>query len=70
MWTDGRYFLQASEEMDKDWTLMKEGEQKYSINEVNEEAVQSLKVSFDIKTVITVRVVLKNVLFCGHLKRV
>lgn len=28
MWTDGRYFLQASEEMDKDWTLMKEGEQK------------------------------------------
>jgi Xaa-Pro aminopeptidase len=26
MWTDGRYFLQASEEMDKNWTLMKEGE--------------------------------------------
>lgn len=25
MWTDGRYFLQASEEMDKNWTLMKEG---------------------------------------------
>lgn len=25
VWTDGRYFLQASEEMDKNWTLMKEG---------------------------------------------
>lgn len=25
MWTDGRYFLQASEEMDCNWTLMKEG---------------------------------------------
>ncbi|KAB0790855.1 hypothetical protein PPYR_14942 [Photinus pyralis] len=25
MWTDGRYFLQASQEMDANWTLMKEG---------------------------------------------
>lgn len=25
MWTDGRYFLQASEEMDQNWTLMREG---------------------------------------------
>jgi Xaa-Pro aminopeptidase len=25
MWTDGRYFLQASEEMDENWTLMREG---------------------------------------------
>lgn len=25
MWTDGRYFLQASEEMDDNWTLMKQG---------------------------------------------
>ncbi|KAF5269134.1 hypothetical protein FQR65_LT02434 [Abscondita terminalis] len=25
MWTDGRYFLQASQEMDSNWTLMKEG---------------------------------------------
>jgi hypothetical protein len=25
MWTDGRYFLQASKEMDKNWTLMKMG---------------------------------------------
>lgn len=25
MWTDGRYFLQASEQMDSNWTLMKEG---------------------------------------------
>lgn len=25
MWTDGRYFLQASEEMDRNWTLMREG---------------------------------------------
>jgi hypothetical protein len=25
MWTDGRYFLQATEEMDQNWTLMREG---------------------------------------------
>ncbi|KAJ9577057.1 hypothetical protein L9F63_006337 [Diploptera punctata] len=25
LWTDGRYFLQAKEEMDEKWTLMKEG---------------------------------------------
>lgn len=25
MWTDGRYYLQASEQMDFNWTLMKEG---------------------------------------------
>lgn len=25
MWTDGRYYLQASEQMDSNWTLMKEG---------------------------------------------
>lgn len=25
MWTDGRYFLQASQELDSNWTLMKEG---------------------------------------------
>lgn len=25
MWTDGRYFLQASQQMDKNWTLMKMG---------------------------------------------
>lgn len=25
MWTDGRYYLQASQEMDTNWTLMKEG---------------------------------------------
>ncbi|GJQ83847.1 hypothetical protein Trydic_g5704 [Trypoxylus dichotomus] len=25
MWTDGRYYLQASQEMDLNWTLMKEG---------------------------------------------
>ncbi|XP_059473876.1 xaa-Pro aminopeptidase 1 [Neocloeon triangulifer] len=25
MWTDGRYFLQATKEMSQDWTLMKEG---------------------------------------------
>lgn len=25
MWTDGRYFLQAQEEMDENWTLMKDG---------------------------------------------
>lgn len=27
MWTDGRYFLQASQQMDGNWTLMKMGEQ-------------------------------------------
>ena len=26
MWTDGRYFLQASNQMDENWTLMKEGQ--------------------------------------------
>lgn len=26
MWTDGRYFLQASQQMDSNWTLMKMGE--------------------------------------------
>ncbi len=25
MWTDGRYFLQAEEEMDENWTLMRDG---------------------------------------------
>ncbi|KAH1013221.1 hypothetical protein HUJ04_002241 [Dendroctonus ponderosae] len=26
LWTDGRYYLQATEEMDSNWTLMKEGD--------------------------------------------
>jgi Xaa-Pro aminopeptidase len=26
LWTDGRYFLQASQELSADWTLMKSGE--------------------------------------------
>lgn len=25
MWTDGRYYLQSSQEMDGNWSLMKEG---------------------------------------------
>ncbi|KAG8332677.1 Xaa-Pro aminopeptidase 1 [Homalodisca vitripennis] len=25
LWTDGRYFLQAADQMDENWTLMKEG---------------------------------------------
>lgn len=25
MWTDGRYYLQSSQEMDANWTLMKDG---------------------------------------------
>jgi len=25
LWTDGRYFLQAAQQMDENWTLMKEG---------------------------------------------
>ena len=25
LWTDGRYFLQASKELDGNWTLMKSG---------------------------------------------
>lgn len=30
LWTDGRYYLQASQEMDENWTLMKEGDLIYS----------------------------------------
>lgn len=26
LWTDGRYFLQASQQLDTDWTLMKMGQ--------------------------------------------
>lgn len=26
LWTDGRYYLQATEQMDGNWTLMKEGD--------------------------------------------
>lgn len=26
LWTDGRYFLQAAQELSADWTLMKSGE--------------------------------------------
>lgn len=25
LWTDGRYYLQAAQQMDENWTLMKEG---------------------------------------------
>ena len=25
LWTDGRYFLQASQQLDSDWTMMKDG---------------------------------------------
>lgn len=25
LWTDGRYYLQASQQLDNNWTLMKEG---------------------------------------------
>jgi Xaa-Pro aminopeptidase len=28
LWTDGRYFLQASQQMDNNWTLMKMGKQQ------------------------------------------
>lgn len=28
MWTDGRYFLQAANQMDNNWTLMKMGMQE------------------------------------------
>lgn len=28
MWTDGRYFLQAANQMDNNWTLMKMGTQE------------------------------------------
>ena len=27
LWTDGRYFLQASDQLSKEWTLMKSGQQ-------------------------------------------
>lgn len=26
LWTDARYFIQADEQMDENWTLMKDGE--------------------------------------------
>ena len=32
MWTDGRYFLQASMQMDDNWTLMKMGNAFYWVN--------------------------------------
>ncbi len=30
LWTDGRYFLQASQELDSNWTLMKIGAYVYN----------------------------------------
>ena len=26
MWTDGRYYLQAADQLDSNWTLMKQGQ--------------------------------------------
>ena len=28
LWTDGRYHLQASQQLDQNWTLMKQGKKK------------------------------------------
>lgn len=28
LWTDGRYYLQARQEMDENWTLMKQGQKE------------------------------------------
>lgn len=36
MWTDGRYFLQASQQMDNNWTLMKMGNVPLSVSVVND----------------------------------
>ena len=31
LWTDGRYHLQASQQLDQNWTLMKQGKKKMII---------------------------------------
>lgn len=37
MWTDGRYFLQASHQMDNNWTLMKMGNVLIGVSAVHDE---------------------------------
>lgn len=37
MWTDGRYFLQASQQMDNNWTLMKMGNALLGLSVVHDE---------------------------------
>ena len=32
LWTDGRYHLQASQQLDQNWTLMKQGQKKKLID--------------------------------------
>ena len=32
LWTDGHYHLQASQQLDQNWTLMKQGEKKMIIS--------------------------------------
>ena len=41
LWTDGRYFLQASNELSSDWTLMKSGQP--GVLELNDWVVQNMK---------------------------
>lgn len=37
MWTDGRYFLQASQQMDNNWTLMKMGNVPLCVSVLHDE---------------------------------
>lgn len=39
MWTDGRYFLQATQQMDNNWTLMKMGNAHFGGLVINSEIV-------------------------------
>lgn len=41
LWTDGRYFLQASQELSSDWTLMRSGEP--TVLELNDWLTMNLK---------------------------
>jgi Xaa-Pro aminopeptidase len=41
LWTDGRYFLQASQELSSDWTLMRSGEP--NVLELNDWIAMNMK---------------------------
>jgi hypothetical protein len=53
LWTDGRYFLQAGEQLDKNWTLMKRGEKDVPLwtDFVAEKLPSGTKVGIDASTV-------------------
>ena len=41
MWTDGRYFLQASQQMDNNWTIMKMGKVPLGVSIAHDENDQT-----------------------------